>query len=255
MTLPQPAARIYPDLDALSCAAADLIVTLAKRALAGRKRFSIALSGGSTPRTLYALLASPPWKESLPWEGTHVFWADERCVPPDDRDSNYRLALETVLSRVPLPLANIHRIPGEEGPDRAARTYEDELRFFFGNAAAGFDLVLLGAGEDGHTASLFPGAPTLASTARLALPVHLDRPLHSRVTLTLPVLNGADHVLVLAAGRAKAPVVQEVIDNGNRKKYPAGLVRPASGNLIWMLDRDAASLLRELAADQRAARE
>jgi 6-phosphogluconolactonase len=251
VTLPQPAVRVFPDLDSLSRAAADLIVTLAQRASAGPRRFSMALSGGSTPRTLYALLASPPWKESLPWEGTHVFWADERCVSPDDRDSNYRLAFETVLSRVPLPLANIHRIPGEEGPDRAARTYEDELRFFFGGVVASFDLILLGAGEDGHTASLFPGAPTLAEPARLALPVHLDQPLHSRVTLTLPVLNAADHVLVLAAGRAKAPVVQEIIDNGNRKGYPAGLVRPASGSLLWMLDRDAASLLGKQQPDGR----
>jgi len=244
--IPQPpAVRVFPDLDSLSRAAADFVLSVAGGAIASGSRFCMALSGGSTPRTLYTLLASPPWNESLPWRKTHVFWADERCVPPRHRDSNYGFAFETLLSRVPLPGGNIHRIHGEEGPERAARAYEDELRGAFPEDMPRFDLVLLGVGEDGHTASLFPGDAALGETKRLALPVLLDESKHSRVTLTLPVLENARKALFLAAGLTKSRIVREIIEEGNPGALPAGLVRPAQGRLLWMLDQEAASLLRD----------
>jgi 6-phosphogluconolactonase len=247
-----PTVSVFPDNNSLSGAAADLIVKLVGRSIASRNRFCVALSGGSTPRTLYTLLASVPRKDFLSWERIHVFWADERCVPPEHPDSNYRLAFETLLSRVSLPDGNIHRVRGEQGSDPAARAYEDELRRFFGNDRPRFDLVLLGAGEDGHTASLFPGSPALREKELLAVSVHFDPPMHSRVTLTLPVLNDADYVLFLAAGRTKARIVQELIEGLNPDTYPAGLVRPVRGSLHWMLDRDAASLLRDPSGGRKA---
>ncbi len=243
MTAAQSAVMVFPDLTALSRSAADFLATLAGRCSAARNRFSIALSGGSTPRLLYSFLASAPWRESMPWRATHVFWADERCVPPDHEDSNYKLASDAFLSRVPIPLANILRIRGVDGPDLASRSYENDLLRFFGNQTPTIDLAVLGVGEDGHTASLFPGVAALQETKHLALPVHLDPPMHSRVTLALSVLNSAEQVLFLAGGLAKARIVREVIEGANDNRYPAGLVRPVRGNLTWMLDRDAASLL------------
>jgi 6-phosphogluconolactonase len=236
--------RVFADFETLRRAAAESFVTLAGSAVQIRGRFAVALSGGTTPKRLYSLLASPPYRDRIDWSSLHVFWADERCVPWDHRDSNFKLAHDTLLSRVPLPEENIHRICGEDEPECAAQAYEQELRSFFDPAAFPvFDLVLLGAGEDGHTASLFPGGATLRARTRLAVPVHFDAPKHSRVTLTLPVLNHAGKVLFLASGRAKAKVVHEILEDGNPSQYPAGMVQPARGRVIWLVDREAARLL------------
>ena len=235
--------RVYPDLAAMSSAAAELIFSIARQAVASRGRFAAALSGGSTPRHLYSLLAASPYREALPWQHMHVFWADERCVPPDHNDSNYRLANETFLSKAQIPAGNVHRIRGEAEPGDAARQYEGELSAFFGPAIPAFDLVLLGIGQDGHTASLFPGSASLRERTRLALPVLRARPAPGRVTLTLPVLNAAEQVIFLVAGESKARIVHEVLEDGNPKGRPAGLVRPFRGSLIWMLDRGAAEAL------------
>jgi 6-phosphogluconolactonase len=236
--------RVFADVGTLSRAAAESFVSLALSAGASRDRFAVALSGGTTPKRLYSLLASPPYRDRIDWTSLHVFWADERCVPWDHRDSNFKLAYDTLLSRVPLPPENVHRVCGEEEPECAAQEYEQELRSFFGPATFPvFDLILLGAGEDGHTASLFPGGATLRARTRLAVPVHFDAPKHSRVTLTLPVLNHAEKVLFLASGRVKAKVVHEILEDGNPYQYPAGMVRPVRGRVLWMVDRDAARLL------------
>jgi 6-phosphogluconolactonase len=236
--------RIFPDPEALARAAADFFVALAKRRIAAEGRFSVALSGGSSPKQLYAFLASPPYRDAVPWPQMHFFWADERCVPPEHPESNYKLAYSAFLSLVPLPEANIHRIKGEEGPVAAARSYEGDLRNFFnGPGVPAFDLIMLGAGEDGHTASLFPGSPLLQETARLAAPVYLDRPGRDRVTLTLLVLNHAAHVLFLASGSAKADVVSGVLDENYARRFPAGLVRPVNGEVTWFIDREAAKKL------------
>lgn len=246
----RPKVRVFPDLTSMSLAAADFIARLAREDATLRGRFAVALSGGSTPKQLYALLSSPPYRESIPWQNVHVFWADERCVPGSHPDSNYKLALDTFLSAVPIAAAAVHRIRGEDGPDTAARAYDEELRAFFGRSGfPKFDLVLLGAGADGHTASLFPGSPAVGEEKRLAVPVHAS-PRYNRVTLALPVLNSAEHVLFLAAGLDKAGVVHDIIEQGNPKRYPAGLVRPASSMVSWMVDRDAAALLTDTAAEE-----
>lgn len=235
--------RAFPDGAALSASAAEFIVSLVKQGVAERGRFSLALSGGSTPKQLYSLLGSS-YRNAIPWAPVHLFWADERCVAPDHGESNYHLAAANFLSLVPIPAGNIHRIRGEEGPGKAARAYEEDLRTFF-NGMPVFDLVLLGVGEDGHTASLFPGLPELEERERLAMPVYLNRPQYDRVTLTLPVLNHAAHVVFLVTGRAKAGVVSAVIEDAKGGRYPAGLVRPVSGDVTWFLDKEAAGSLRE----------
>jgi 6-phosphogluconolactonase len=243
---PKPEIRIFDTLEALSLEAAEVVASSAQRAIAATGRFAVALSGGSTPRRLYTLLASSPWQERIHWSGAHFFWTDERCVPWDHRESNFKLAHDAFLSKVGVPAGNIHRISGEEEPECAAQAYEDELRSFFGSSPIpGFDLVILGAGQDGHTASLFPGAAAVRERTRLAVPVHLDAPKHSRVTLTLPVLTNAAQVIFLVAGREKAAIVHEILEDGNPRLCPAGLVQPAHGRVTWMLGRDAAGLIEK----------
>ncbi len=241
------AVRIFPDLEELSQAAARYLVSHSRKATAARGKFTVALSGGSSPKRLYSLLATGPYVAQINWSGAHFFWADERCVPPDHEESNFRLAHDAFLAKVLLPKENTHRIAGEEDPERAASEYEQHLRTFFDDARSFplFDLILLGVGEDGHTASLFPGAATLRERVRIAVPVYSDAPKPNRVTLTLPVLNHASHILFLVSGRGKAKVLHEIFEDGNPKQYPAGMVRPVNGTVTWMIDRDAASLLSE----------
>jgi 6-phosphogluconolactonase len=233
--------RVFPDLTALSRAAAEFFGALSKKAIAARGGFSIAISGGSTPLPLYTLLGSSPWRENIDWKHVHVFWADERCVPPDHRESNFKLADDTFIARAAIPDENIHRIDGEIEADQAALKYEQELRAFFGAAPYPvFDLVLLGVGEDGHTASLFPGNAVVQERERFAVAVHLDAPRLSRVTLTLPVLNHAAEILFLVSGGAKAGVVQAIAGKNNPDQYPAGFVHPTHGAMTWFVDAEAA---------------
>ncbi len=247
--------RVFPDLETLSRAAAEIFVIAARGCAAKNGRFAVALSGGSTPKPLYTLLGAPSCRDEIPWDRTHFFWADERCVPPEHPESNYKLASDAFLSVVPLPAANIHRILGEAGADAAARLYEDELRnFFVGRDLPAFDLVILGAGEDGHTASLFPGSASLRQTERLALPVYPERPKRDRVTLTLPVLNHASQVLFLASGRPKAGIIAGIFDDDNRRDYPAGLVRPVNGEVTWLIDRAAAGELKRPIEEEHVSR-
>ncbi|HUI68111.1 MAG TPA: 6-phosphogluconolactonase [Nitrospirota bacterium] len=236
--------RVFKDLEELSRVAAELFTAISKKSIASHGGVVVALSGGSTPHQLYSLLGSPRYRDVIDWSRMHIFWADERCVPKDQLESNYRLAYDAFLSHVPLPAQNIHRIRGEDEPHKAAKAYEDELRnFFSGPGAIVFDLIILGVGEDGHTASLFPGSPALDERMRPAVPVYLQEPKINRVTLTLPVLNHAAQILFLASGRAKAGVVHEIMEDGNPKQYPAGLVRPLQGSIVWMIDHEASSAL------------
>ncbi len=231
-----------PDLEAVSREAAELFALLSQAAIASQGRFTVAIPGGSTPRMLYSLLASERYSGAVDWKKAHLFWTDERIVPPDHPESNFRLAFETFLSAVPLPAENIRRIKGEKDAETAAREYEQDMQAFFGREAIpAFDLVILGVGADGHTASLFPGPDALKETKRLAVPVFLEKPEHDRVTLTLPVLKNAHHVLFLASGGEKTDVLHEILEGGNRKQYPAGLVRPGHGSVRWLLDKKAAS--------------
>ena len=233
--------RIYPDTDHLARAAAEGFVALAAEAVAARGQFSVALAGGSTPRAAYALLAA----EEVDWSRVHVFWGDERCVPPDHPDSNYRLAREALLDHVSLPAGNVHRMRGEMEPEAAAQAYAAELRAFFGTQWPSFDLVLLGMGNDGHIASLFPGSAALRETARPVVAVtveYQDRPAH-RVTLTLPAINAARQVLFLVTGAAKAETLWAVLE-GPAERFPAQLIRPTSEQLTWLVDTTAASRLK-----------
>jgi len=235
---------ILPDPDAVAQEAARHFVALSREAAGSRGRFSVTLSGGSTPGNLYRLLAEEPYRDQVPWGEVHLFWGDERCVPPGDPGSNYSLANETLISRVPIPPGNVHRVQGELEPERAARVYEQELQGFYCGPHTRFDLVLLGLGEDGHTASLFPASPVLAEMERLvaaATAVYQDRPAQ-RVTLTLPAINSARQVLFLVTGSAKAAVVQSIVE-GTGERLPAQRIQPAAGRLIWLLDAEAARLI------------
>lgn len=238
---------MLPDAPALFRAAAEEVSVAAQEAIAQQGRFTIALSGGHTPRGLYSLLATDKGRPPIVWRQVHVFWGDERHVPPDHPDSNYRMARETLLDHVALPQANVHRIPAEEpDADRAAARYEEELRRFFrldGASLPRFDLVLLGLGAEGHTASLFPGTAALDETARLVVAAHVPALGTDRITLTLPVLNHAACVLFLVAGSEKAAAVHTVLEQPGGTPLPAQRVRPA-GRLIWLLDAAAATATR-----------
>jgi 6-phosphogluconolactonase len=238
--------EVYPDLESLSRAAADLLVRQAHLAVAARGRFSVALSGGGTPRRTYELLATPPWVDQAPWGRVHVFWGDERCVPLNDSRSNARLAQAAWLDRVPIPGNQIHPLDCAADPAAAARQYEAQLREFFAGQAPILDLVLLGLGEDGHTASLFPGTAVLKETERWAAAVYVAEQDLYRVTLTAPLINQAAVVVFLVAGGAKAGVLREVL-HGKRDpaRLPAQLIQPHHGEFLWLADLEAAGSLAQ----------
>jgi 6-phosphogluconolactonase len=224
-------------------AAAEMFARAAADAVAVAGRFAVALSGGSTPRRLYRRLGSDPWRARLPWDRCHLFFGDERAVPPDHPDSNYRMVRETLLDAVPIPAAQVHRIRAEaDDPERAAHDYEDELAAFFGRGVPPrFDLVLLGMGEDGHTASLFPGSPVLEERRRWVAAPWVEAKQARRLTLTLPVLNQAALVLFLVCGPDKAGTLPRVLrPETGTPLPPAARIAPATGRLVWLLDGDAA---------------
>jgi 6-phosphogluconolactonase len=223
---------VLPDLEAVSRAAAARFVELAQL----HDRFSVALAGGSTPRRLYEMLARAPFKDQVQWDRVHFFWGDERCVPCDHADSNYRMAREALLDHVPITPGHVHRIRGELTPDQAADAYQAQLESELG-ADVRLDLVLLGMGADGHTASLFPGASALAESLRRVLAVYVESLRSWRVTLTLPMLNAARQVVFMVGGAAKAETLARVRAG---ECLPAALVRPPQGHLTWLMDREAA---------------
>jgi 6-phosphogluconolactonase len=230
-----PVVETFSSRGALFRAGAELFVAAMCSAVEQRKRFSVALSGGSTPKGLYELLAQPPFGDSLPWKDAHVFWGDERCVPPDHPDSNYRMAREALLSKVPIPEAQVHRMRGEDDPDAAAKRYEKELRDFFGDDPR-FDLALEGLGSEGHTASLFPGSAALDAATWTAAPF-VEKLGQKRITLTPAALNRSREVLFLVAGADKRDAVRATLDKGTT---PAARIRPADGEVYWLLDLEAA---------------
>ena len=235
---------VCQDAAELNRKAAEQFVALAGEAVLSAGRFAVALSGGSTPKALYSLLASPEYQNRLDWARIHLFWGDERCVPPDHPESNYRMVLESLLSKIHLPAENIHRMVGEKDPATAAVDYERELRVFFQSAesaAPRFDLILLGLGEDGHTASLFPGSAAVNERQRWVATVYVERLKAHRLTLTLPVINAAAQVTFLVSGQSKSAVVKEILGkNPAPANYPAALVAPADGRLTWFITADAA---------------
>lgn len=239
--------RVLTTPQDLFAAAAEEIVRLANEAVAERGRFTIALSGGSTPKSLYTLLATNA-RTMLPWEQMFFFWGDERHAPPTDPDSNYRMANEALLSKVSVPPANVFRVPAEN-PEAAtvAKEYESTLKRFFQTEAGQFprfDLILLGMGPDGHTASLFPGTAGLAERSRWVIANWVEKLKTHRLSFTLPVLNAARCVAFLVSGTDKAQVLKSVLqENVAGEQYPAKMVQPVDGRLVWFLDRAAASAL------------
>ncbi len=233
---------VLPDRAGLMRAAADKFIKVAGRAQAAHGRFSVALSGGSTPAALYTLLAAPDFARQVDWARVHVFWGDERCVPPDHPQSNYRMAKETLLSRVPLPAENIHRIHGENDPKQAAMAYEELLRGFLKGES--LDLVLLGMGDNGHTASLFPGLPGVTEPVRWVLAQYVEVVSMWRVTLTPVVINAAHYVAFLVAGAEKADRLRDVLEGPAQVEVlPSQAIQPATGELWWLVDAAAAARL------------
>ena len=241
--------RVFADVNELSLRAAEAVVRIINESVQANGTCSLALSGGSTPRTLYRLLSSR-FRDQIPWTKVHVFWGDERYVPPGDPQSNYRMVKETLLDRVASPAGNVHPMPtGVPDPDVAARDYEKTLRNYFSRNWPRFDLVLLGLGEEGHTASLFPGSPALEETRRWVVAVKAPSEPPLRLTLTLPALTEAANIYFLVAGPNKAQAQYHVLTGSpDPKSYPASGIRRAGGTVIWWVDREAAALVRESAA-------
>ena len=239
---------IYPDADALGRAAAQYIVRLAQESIVAQGRFTIALSGGSTPKKLYSLLGSEPYRSQIDWALVELFWSDELSVPPESEESNYRMAQQVLLSNVPIPADQVHRMPADQvDGDAAALAYTREMQSTFGtDGVPSFDLIQLGMGPEGHTASLFPHQPSLHEQQRLVMPVVVPKPPPSRLTFTPRILNAARHVLFLVTGAEKADAVHAVIEGDYQPdEYPAQIVQPVKGEVTWMLDKEAASKLNK----------
>ena len=251
--------RIAADAQELAAEAADHFASLADQYVVGAGRFTVALSGGSTPRSMFSLLAKEPFSVSIPWHSIRFFWVDERAVLPTHPGSNYRMANDALLSRVPIPPENIFRIPAEmETPELAAAQYSETLKEYFGGAVSlrttpatsplgnwpRFDLVLLGMGADGHTASLFPRSPAIKETDSFVAANYIQKLNAHRITLTPPTINNARNVTFVVSGGDKADMLKNVVDGPpNPDLYPSQLIKPRNGSLLWLLDEAAASKL------------
>jgi 6-phosphogluconolactonase len=237
--------KTLADAGAVSQAAAREFSRLARENVSVKGEFSVALAGGSTPRGAYQILAKEGQK--LPWQKIQVFFGDERAVPPDHAESNYGMARDALLSHVPIPAGNVHRMKGEVEADAAADQYEGEVRRHFGlsnSEVPRFDLIMLGMGDDGHTASLFPGSDALSETTRLVAANWIEKFQQHRLTFTFPVLNNAAEVMFLIAGTAKAKVIGEIFRQPTpADRYPVQKVKPTAGRVLWLLDRAAAQSL------------
>ncbi len=256
--------RVYRDANELALKAARAFARLADQYVIGCGHFTVALSGGSTPRAMFSLLAAEPYAETVPWSSIYFFWGDERCVPPDHQDSNYRMARETLLSKVAIPEENVFRIPAEmEDHEAAAEEYSTTLRNFFLTGAGAsrtgtaplallprFDLVFLGMGPDGHTASLFPGTTALHAGEQIAVSNFVEKFDAYRITLTAATINNARNVTFVAGGGDKAETLKAVLEGPYQPDlYPSQMIRPRNGSLLWMVDEAAASQLSETKSD------
>jgi len=251
MKLPLPEFEIHLDSSALFQSAAEKLVRIANDAVMKQGAFFVALAGGNTPCELYILLAHENWRARVPWQRTHIFFGDERCVLPDHPDSNYRMAREAFIAKVNIPESHVHRMAGEEEPHMAAAAYEQEIfRVFAANGIERprFDLILLGLGSDGHTASLFPETSALHEKEKLVVANYVEKFKSYRLTMTLPLINASRQVLFLVSGESKAAIVEEIFKNTERSfQYPAELVQPNDGKLLWLIDRVAAAALQSSA--------
>ena len=238
---------VCSDAEELNRRTAEQFVRLATESVAATGRFTVALSGGSTPKALYSLLAGQTFQPLVPWSKVYFFWGDERCVPPDHPESNYGMARVTMLEKVPVPTENVYRVPTEKGnAQRVAAEYERILRRFYGlneGQQPRFDLILLGMGEDGHTASLFPGTAALQETGTVTANDIQKLGTH-RITLTIPAINQAAHIVFLVSGLSKASVLKEVLEGLYQPtRLPSQSIQPVEGKLLFLVDRVAASEL------------
>ncbi|MEX2144650.1 MAG: 6-phosphogluconolactonase [Anaerolineales bacterium] len=241
--------RVFANVALLAGAAADFLVQKARAAVHERGQFIIALSGGTSPAALYQRLAQPHYADQIDWEHVHVFWSDERAVPPEHTDSNFRTAWEILLQNVPIPPANVHRIKGELPPAEAAALANRDLAAVFAQAALPkFDLILLGLGDDGHTASLFPASQALNSDIPWVAANYIAKLAAWRLTFTLPLINAARQIVFLVSGESKAKTVKAVIEERS-EALPASKVQPLLGDLHWFLDRAAAGELSQTLGD------
>jgi 6-phosphogluconolactonase len=238
--------EIFDDSEALSRAVAELFVEQSEFAVQNRGFYSVVLSGGNTPQKTYELLTQKPWVDQIPWKKTHIFWGDERCVPKDDPRNNALSAYNLLLNHVPVPVSQIHPIYCEGSPKQSARQYELMLHDFFKNGEMSFDLMLLGLGNDGHTASLFPGTHVLNERTRWVSEVSVPSQEFSRITLTIPLLERSLLTLFMVEGEGKAEILKTVLEGPlDPTTYPAQFIAPLNGELIWMVDKAAAKLLSE----------
>ena len=239
-----PDIRIFQDTTALAASAAEVFINLAEQSILVQGRFSVALSGGSTPKLLYQMLANPDNQERLAWDQIHLFFGDERNVPPDHADSNYLMVSETLLDKIFIPVGNIHRVPVELDVQQAAQSYEMSLRQYFEGDWPRFDLILLGMGADGHTASLFPNSSGLEEETRWFIPNFAQEPGLWRLTLTKHAINNAKNIFLLVSGESKAVMIKEVLcGSKDPSEKPIQMISPIAGQMTWLLDRDAAMLL------------
>lgn len=243
---------VFPDTDTLSHEAALYIVRVAQESIVTHGRFTVALSGGNTPKKLYSLLGEEPYRSQIDWNLVEIFWSDERCVPPDSPDSNFWLAQQVLLGKIPISSKQIHRMPADmEDRDAASLLYTRDMQQTFGtDGVPAFDLMQLGMGPEGHTASLFPHQASLHEQQRLVMPVSVPKPPPPRLTFTPRILNAATHVLFLVTGTDKADAVQAVLEGEYQPdEYPAQIVQPVKGEVTWMLDQAAASKLQKTKED------
>ena len=241
---------IYADTETLSQDAAQYIVRIAQESIAAHRRFTIALCGGTTPKKVYDLLGEEPYRSQIDWAHVDIFWADERCVPPDDAESNYHMAQEVLLSKIPIPANQVHRMPADQTDrDAASYAYTVEMQQVFGSdGVPSFDLIQLGMGPEGHTCSLFPHQASLHEQQRLVMPVVVPKPPPPRLTFTPRLLNAASHVLFLVTGAEKQDAVKAVLEGEYQPdEYPAQIVKPSKGEVTWMLDKAAAGKLQRTA--------
>jgi 6-phosphogluconolactonase len=232
--------KIFESVDALNEAAANMIVEIAKKAIDARGRFTVALSGGNTPKQLYTLLSTPQYSAQINWQKTFIFWGDERCVPAIDEQNNAHMAKQALLDKINIPASNIHPVPVQLPPVEAAESYEVDMLKFFNSPSPMFDLILLGLGENGHTASLFPGTDVLRDQAAGIRALYIDEVKMFRITMTAPLINLSHHILFLVTGKGKAEVLKNVITGAyHPEQYPAQLIKPEKGKLFWLVDKEA----------------
>jgi 6-phosphogluconolactonase len=236
---------IEPNTTQMAKKGAEIFFQAVKKSVETRGRFVVAISGGSTPRDMHRMLGEEPFRSNISWDKIEIFWVDERCVPENDPASNYGTAKKDFLDRVSIPEAQVHPMPGEGSPEKGAFSYQQELLKFVKNGEGelpAFDLIFLGLGTDGHTASLFPGQRSLNERKRLVVPVKGGNPKVSRLTMTYPVINSGRQIVLMVFGKEKAGVVKTVIE-GKQSRFPAQGIEPMNGKLIFLIDREAASLL------------